>query len=154
MWDIVPLFFGRKLPERLHEEYGNTHQFFGSLAWDEDNSPILPVVCEENSKLYIGVRDEERMFADLEKMVEQLVNRCQGRQLYAVFHADCAARGRWTLDRVLKDEIIHKMQYPLIKDTTAPWLGLYGFGEFARLGNRNRFHMYTTSLFIILKKEK
>lgn len=153
MWDLPPLFMGRELPSYLHEEYGNTHQFFGTLGWDEDNSLILPIVCKENSKLHFGVRDEEKMFADLDKMIEQLAQRCQGRQPYAVFHADCAARGRWTLDRVLKDEIIHRMQYPLVKDTNVPWLGLYGFGEFARLGNRNRFHMYTTSLFIILKKE-
>ena len=153
VWDIAPTFMGRKLPNRLHEEYGNTHQFFNGLTWDENNSPILPVVCKESSKLYIGVRDEERMFADLDKMVEQLVQRCQGRRPYAVFHADCAARGRWSLDRVLKDEIIHRMQYPLIKDANIPWLGLYGFGEFARLGNKNRFHMFTTSLFVVLKKE-
>lgn len=151
-WDLVPMFMGRKLPDYLHEEYGNTHQFFGTLGWDEEITPVLPVVSKENSKLYFGVRDEERMFADLDKMVQQLVDKCGGRQPCAVFHADCAARGRWTLDRVLKDEIIHRMQYPLMKDAKIPWLGLYGFGEFARLGSRNRFHMYTTSLFIILKK--
>jgi small ligand-binding sensory domain FIST len=94
------------------------------------------------------------MFADLDKMVKSLVERCRGRKPVAVFHADCAARGRWSFNRVLKDEIVRRMQYPLIQDTDVPWLGLYGFGEFALLGGRNTFHMYTTSLFIILKKER
>ena len=93
------------------------------------------------------------MFADLDKMVEQLIERCQGRKPYAVFHADCGARGRFSFNRVLKDEIISRMQYPLIQDEDIPWLGLYGFGEYAQLGGRNRFHMATTSLFVILKRD-
>jgi small ligand-binding sensory domain FIST len=104
-------------------------------------------------KLWNVVRDEEKMFEDLDKMINQLLERFNGRQPYAVFHADCSARGRWSFNRVLKDEIIRKMQYPLTQDSDVPWLGLYGFGEFARLGGRNRFHMITTSLFVILKKE-
>ena len=87
-------------------------------------------------------------------MVKSLVERCRGRKPYAVFHADCAARGRFSFNRVLKDEIVRRMQYPLIQETDVPWLGLYGFGEFALLGGRNQFHMYTTSLFVILKKER
>ena len=94
------------------------------------------------------------MFADLDKMVEQIIERCKGRKPYAVFHADCAARGRWSFNRVLKDEIIQRMQYPLIQDTNVPWLGIYGFGEFSQLGGKNRFHMFTTSLFVILKKQQ
>lgn len=151
-WDLVPLFTGWELPEKLHEEYGNTHQFFSNFATDKKSRMRFPVSREAESKFYMGVRDEERMFTDLDLMLKQLVDRCGGRKPYAVFHADCAARGRWSFNRVLKDEIIHRIQYPLIEDTNTPWLGLYGFGEFARLGNRNRFHMYTTSLFIILKK--
>jgi len=112
----------------------------------------VPVVCPEGTKLWNTERDEDRMFKDLNKMVEQLIERCKGRKPYAVFHADCAARGRWSFNRVLKDEIVSRMQYPLIQDEDVPWLGMYGFGEFARLGGRNQFHMFTTSLFVILKK--
>jgi small ligand-binding sensory domain FIST len=108
----------------------------------------------KGKRAWIAVRDEERMFADLDKMVAQLIERCKGRKPYAVFHADCAARGRWSLNRVLKDEIVRRMQYHLVQDTNVPWLGIYGFGEFAQLGGRNRFHLYTTSLFVILKKQE
>jgi hypothetical protein len=145
-------WFAQELPEDLHNEYGNTNILFGPFGKDVDGSLLVPVVCPEGTKLWNAVRDEERMFEDLDNMVEQLIERCKGRKPYAVFHADCAARGRLSMNRVLKDEIIRRMQHPLIQDMDVPWLGIYGFGEFAQLGGRNRFHMYTTSLFVILKK--
>lgn len=146
-------WFAQELPEELRNEYGNTHILSGAFEKYEDGSLLLPVVCPEGMKLWNAARDEERMFEDLDTMVEQIIGRCEGRKPYAVFHADCVARGRWSFNRVLKDEIVRRMQYPLMEDANVPWLGLYGFGEFARLGARNRFHMITTSLFVILKKE-
>ena len=146
------LWLAQKLPEELHDEYGNTHIISTVLKVDADSRVYGPVVYPEGTKLWNAERNEKRMFEDLDKMVEQLAKRCKGRKPLAVFHADCAARGRWSFNRVLKDEIVSRMQYPLIQDKDVPWLGIYGFGEFARLGGQNRFHMLTTSLFIILKK--
>ena len=122
------------------------HNPFGLEGWNVP-LPSHTVLAEE----YERMQQEARR--DLDKMIEQLNERCKGRQPSAVFHADCAARGRWSLNRVMKDEIIHRMQYPLIQDGTVPWLGMYGFGEFTQLGGRNRFHQFTTSLFLILRKE-
>ena len=93
---------------------------------------------------------QEPLFTEL---VAQLVDRCGGKKPYAVFHADCSFRGRWSLNSILKDEIIRRMQYPISQDTDVPWAGLYGYGEFAQLGGRNQFHMMTSSLLIMLKKE-
>jgi hypothetical protein len=147
------LWLAQKLPEELRDEYGNTHIIFAAFKVDADSSISGPVVFPEGTRIWNALRDEERMFADLDKMVEQLSKRCKGRKPLAVFHADCSARGRWSFNRVLKDEIISRMQYPLIQDKDVPWLGIYGFGEFTGLGGRNRFHMFTTSLFVILKKD-
>jgi small ligand-binding sensory domain FIST len=44
------------------------------------------------------------------------------------------------------------MQTPLFGGAAVgPWLGMYGFGEFARLGGRNQFHNYTTALYVITR---
>jgi hypothetical protein len=145
--------FAQELPDDLQHEYGNVHILFGAFHNFDDGSIHVPVMCPEGMILKHAVRDEERMFEDLDTMVEQIIERCAGRKPYAVFHADCTARGRFSLDRILKEEYIQRMQSPLIEDSDVPWLGLYGFGEFAQLGERNRFHMMTTALFVILKKE-
>jgi len=153
--EAVPaVLFGVELPEEMQKEYGNTHILCSAFEKYEDNSLHLPVVCPEGTKLWHIARDEERMFADLDNMVERLIERCKGRKPTAVFHADCSVRGRVTLNRILKDEIIRRMQHPLFQDADVPWLGLYGFGEVSRLGGRNRFHMISTALFVILKKEE
>ena len=33
-----------------------------------------------------------------------------------------------------------------------PWLGMYGFGEYARLGGRNAYHNYTTALGALYRR--
>ena len=97
-------------------------------------------------------RDEERIFRNLDVMMRQVRAAIGDSRIAAVFHADCGARGRLTLDRVAKDEIVRAMQAPLARDgVTPPWLGMYGFGEFARLGGRNQFHNYTTALYVIYR---
>jgi len=144
-------WFAEELSFEEQQDYGNTHILRGAFAKGEDGSLLMPVICREGTKFWNAMRDEERMFADLDQMVEDLAERCEGREICAVFHADCVGRGRLSLNQILKDEIVRRMQYPLIQDSDAPWLGLYGFGEFARLGGRNLFHMITTSLFVILR---
>ncbi len=45
------------------------------------------------------------------------------------------------------------MQFPLSTDgVVPPWLGMCGFGEFARLGGTNTYHNYTTTLYAICRK--
>jgi small ligand-binding sensory domain FIST len=71
----------------------------------------------------------------------------------AVFQADCLARGRRLFNRVMKDELVHRMQQPFAKDgSVPPWFGMYGFGEYARLGGRNTYHNYTTALAAIYRR--
>jgi hypothetical protein len=86
-------------------------------------------------------------------MMGQLTQRAAGRKPVAVFHADCLARGRFLFNRVMKEELVSRMQFPLSRDgVVPPWLGMYGFGEFARLGGANVYHNYTTALYVIHRR--
>ncbi len=146
-----------ELPEELHEEYGSKYIIreyggsFGSVL--KDGSIYVTVSCPEGTKLWLMKRDEKGIFEGVDRMVEQIVQRCEGRRPVAVFHADCAARGRLLFNRILKDEIVGRMQYPLCKDENVPWLGFYGGGEFTMIGGRNQIHAFTTSLYIILRRD-
>lgn len=100
-----------------------------------------PTGIEEGTSLWLTVRDEARIFKDLSRMMDHLVSRTAGAGIAAVFHADCLARGRHTLPRILKEELVAGMQEPPSESgRIPPWLGMYGFGEFARLGGRNTYH--------------
>ena len=151
--DTIPIgALAEELPEELHEEYGSTHILRVIAKKEDDGSIYMPVDCPEGRKLWITQRDEKLIFDTLEQTMGEIVEQMKGRKPIAVFHTDCLARGKWLFNRVLKDEIVSRMQYPVCKDEDVPWLGMYGLGEFAMLGGRNCFHNYTTSLYVIVKR--
>lgn len=145
--------FGAALPESLHAEYGNQHVLYVPFGVDEQRQSFyLAVTIEEGTMLWLTQRDEGRMFDGLDRMMDDVVRRLGGRKPVAVFHTDCAARGRMSFNLIEKDEIISRMQRPLMGDAAVPWLGLYGFGELTMLGGRNRFHNQTTSVYALVRR--
>ncbi|MBP8867875.1 MAG: hypothetical protein KBG62_07210, partial [Propionivibrio sp.] len=63
------------------------------------------------------------------------------------------ARGRFLFNKVIKDEIIAMMQSSLSNDgEVPPWLGMYGFGEYARLDGKNAYHNYSTALMVLYRE--
>lgn len=147
---IPPGAVGMALSPDLAKEYGDSHLLRVITRRLPDGTFLMPVTCPVGTRLALMRRDEERIFKNLDVMMQQIRAAIGSRSIVGVFHADCGARGRLMLDRVAKDEIVKAMQSPLFpNENTGAWLGMYGFGEFARLGGRNRFHNYTTALYVI-----
>lgn len=142
------------LPEEYHQAYENQHILRVVVKVDEeDRSFYMPVDCPEGARLWLTQRDETLIFWGLEQMINKLSRRIQGKKIAAVFHTDCAARGRAMFNKIVKDEIIEKMQAPLMQGQRVPWLGMYGFGEFTQLNGKNLFHNYTTSIYVLVRGE-
>jgi hypothetical protein len=149
---IPPGAVGVALSRAEAAEYGDSHLLRVITRCLPDGTLFMPVTSPAGTRLALMRRDEERIFRNLDVMMRQMRAAIGDSRIAAVFHADCGARGRLTLDRVAKDEIVRAMQAPLARDgKTPPWLGMYGFGEFARLGGHNRFHNYTTALYVIYR---
>ena len=149
---IPPGAVGVALSPKVAAEYGDSHLLRVITHRDSDGSFLMPVTCDTGTELMLMRRDEERIFRNLDTMMDQIRTAMGQREVVAVFHADCGARGRLTLDRVAKDEIVKAMQTPLQKEgLTPPWLGMYGFGELARLDGQNQFHNYTTALYVLVR---
>jgi hypothetical protein len=150
---IPPGALGEALEPALAAEYGDSHLLRVVTHRTDSGGFLMPVGCPVGTRLALMRRDEPRIFRNLDVMMGQVVDAVGGRTVVAVFHADCGARGRLTLDRVSKDEIVQRMQTPLAEaGAVPPWIGMYGFGEIARLGGRNRFHNYTTALYVITRR--
>jgi hypothetical protein len=143
--------FAKELPEELQEEYGSKYILFGIMGKNEDNSIIIPNTSEEGMKIWLTRRDEKKMFDGVDQFVQWILESLNGKKPLAVFHADCVMRGRFSLNRILKDEIINQMQVPLCKGEKIPWLGLYSGGEFAMIGKQNFLHGFSSSLFVIYR---
>ncbi len=143
-----------RLPEALAAEYGNPHILRVVTSHDDSGAMHYATTIEEGTDLWLTVRDEDRIFSDMDRLTARLVRETGGVTPVAVFHADCLARGRHMFNRILKEELVSRMQAPFTEgDETPPWLGMYGFGEFARLGGQNEFHNYTTALYVLYRRD-
>jgi len=151
--DTIPIgALAERLSPELAAEYGNDHILRVVTKREADGTMHYATTCPVGTRLWLTLRDEARIFNDMDRMMDQMVERIAGRDIVAVFHADCLARGRFLFNRVMKEELVERMQYPLSRDgQVPPWLGMYGFGEFARLGGSNEYHNYTTAIYAICR---
>ena len=137
-----------RLPPEMAAEYGNEHILRAVTLHDPDDAMHFPTTCVEGTPLWLTVRDEARIFNELDRMLQALQAEAGGRKPVAVFQADCGARGRMLFNRIMKEELVQRLQHPFSTDGAAPpWLGMYGFGEFARLAGINTYHNYTCLLY-------
>ena len=143
---------GELLPEDLHETYNNQHILRVVVKVDTDQSFYMPVDCPVGTRLWITERNEEKIFSGVSKLMDNMTDQIRNRDIIAVFHTDCAARGRAMFNKISKEEIIGVMQKPLMNGHKIPWLGMYGYGEFTLLNNKNYFHNYTSSIYALVKK--
>ncbi len=146
--DTIPIgALAQRLPAELAQEYGNEHILRVVTHYTAAGEIVYATTIEAGTQMWLTVRDEERIFADMDRMMQALVDRNPDSDPVAVFQADCLARGRRLFDRVMKEELVEHMQQPLSGRGVLPaWFGIYGFGEYARLGGRNEYHNYTTAL--------
>jgi hypothetical protein len=151
--DSIPIgALAEELSPELAKEYGNKH-ILTVVTKHVGDTMLYAKSVHEGTKLWLTTRDEELIFDQMDVMVKKLSKRIEGKEVVAVFHADCLARGRFLFNRILKEELVNRMQYPFLKDGECPpWLGMYGFGEIARLGGKNTYHNYTTALYVIYRK--
>jgi len=152
--DLIPILaLGVELSETEQEEYDNECLLRAPLIVSEDlQSFIFPAPLPEGTIIVSCQRDEKYLFEGMDGIPVRLLKQLGDCEPVAVFQMDCMARGRLTTGLIEKDEIIGSLQDQVFKNKEIPWLGDYGFGEFAQLGGINRFHNYTTSLSMLVRK--
>jgi hypothetical protein len=143
-----------ELPEKYHDEYGSRHKVAAGLIPGADGSIFTLFPSPEGSKLWLTRRNEQNIFDGVDWMMNRIIERLKGRVPLAVFHADCQARGRLLFNRIMKDEIINRLQFPICKGENIPWLGMYGGGEITPLGGKNHVHIYTSSLYVLVRRKE
>lgn len=145
--------FGRKLPEEYREEYGSDFiSFTGIPMVTEEGAVISSTPMQEGEKIWLLKREEKAIFDGAGHLNKVLLQKLNGKELKAVFQADCALRGKITLDRIAKDEYFSMVHSNLTGGKDVPWLGLYGAGEYAQINGTNFAHVFTTSLCAIVER--
>ena len=152
--ETIPIgALAEELPPELAEEYGNPHILRAITKYYEDGSMYNATTCEAGLKLWLTMRDEDLIFSEQQRALDFLKEKIGDSKPVAVFQTDCLARGRYLFNKVIKDEIIAMMQGALSSDgDVPPWVGMYGFGEYTRLGGKNYYHNYSTALMVLYRE--
>jgi hypothetical protein len=154
--DTIPIgALGEKLSDELAKEYGNDH-LLRVVTKSNEQGMYYATGCPIGTELWLTDRDEDLIFSEMTRIVDEIKKTIGNSEVVAVFHADCLARGRFLFNRIIKEELVGRMQFPFYNDKgeCPPWLGMYGFGEFARLGGKNTYHNYTTALYVLYRSKK
>lgn len=144
-------FLANEVPAPLQDAFGE--QYYLNVLIGDAKTGVLSCnrTIRQGSYFYLAKRDEELMFKGVDHIAQQIAGHLEGKKPAAVFHADCIIRGRMSFDRVLKDEIVARMQYPISQGQKIPWLGFYSGGEFAHIGGENIFNIFTTTLNVLYR---
>jgi hypothetical protein len=147
-------FLANEVPAPLQNAFGE-HYYLNVLIGDAKTGVLsCNRTVRQGSYFYLAKRDEELMFQGVDHIAQRIAGHLEGKKPAAVFHADCIIRGRMSFDRVLKDEIVARMQYPICRGQKIPWLGFYSGGEFARIGGKNIFNIFTTTLNVLYRNDE
>ncbi|MDR0425965.1 MAG: FIST C-terminal domain-containing protein [Clostridiales bacterium] len=144
---------GELLSDEDAADYGNTHLM--RLILNHEGEVIhYPTDIKAGTKLWFTQRDEALIFSEQEKALKILKGQIGTGVPVAVFQTDCIARGRIMPTRLAREDLLELIQSAFLQPdgSVPPWLGNYGLGEFGRLGGKNAFHTYTTSLLILYRK--
>jgi hypothetical protein len=137
------------LLEKLPDEYStiyDTHIARAPASKLPDGSIQLLAEIATGAKIQMGRRDPDKISMNAGKMAERIKSMLGHRKPIAVFHFDCAARGKLCFGNEAKEKGIDVIQDVLGKDI--PWLGLYSYGEIGPISGINYFHNGTVSLCI------
>ena len=151
--ETIPIgAIAEELPAGAAEEYGNLHLLRAVTKYDEDGAIYSNATCPVGQKLWLTMRDENLIFSEQKRSLDYIKTSVGKGHIAAVFQTDCLARGRLLFNKVMKDELVMLLHTELSNDgVVPPWIGMYGFGEFTRLGGKNEYHNYSTALLVLYR---
>jgi hypothetical protein len=141
-----------KIPDEYCKDLGYSYSLSPLFRSEEGNDILYLDNIKEGSTLFLAKRDEELMFQGVDQIAQRIAKHLIHKELVAVFHADCLIRGRFSVNRILKEEIVGRMQNPICSGKKIPWLGFYSGGEFAMIGGKNWVNGFTTTISILYRE--
>lgn len=153
--DTLPIgALAEELPPDLALDYGNTHILRFVNRRGPEGSLFLPAAAPPGTRFWLTIRDERRIDTDLTRLLNVLNGEVRMGLPAAVLQADCMARESF-LFRDVAERMTVRMQSALASgpgtEDVPPWLGLYGYAEYAPLGGRNACHNYSTALAVLYR---
>jgi hypothetical protein len=142
------LDLGIKLPDDMATEY-DKYIIRAPLSQNPDGSLNFATEIPVGTKVKIIRRNAEKISMGAKNMAERIKAKLGDKIPIAVFHVDCAARGKMFFGDDVKEKGIDVLQDTFGKNI--PWLGLFACGELAPIKNVNYYHNQTAVICVIYK---
>jgi hypothetical protein len=142
------LDFGIKLPDHLATEY-DRYLIRAPMSQNADDSLNFATEIPEGTMVQVIRRDADKTSQGARAMAGRMRDALSGREIVAVLHIDCAARGRMFFGEEVKAKGIDVLQDTLGKDL--PWCGVYACGEIAPIKGVNYYHNQTAVLCVLYR---
>jgi len=147
-------FLATEFPADMREAFGYDYYLTSIWGDPEAGSIISLIESEEGMVFYLAKRDEELMFEGVDRIAQRISDHVRGKTPVAVFHSDCLIRGKLSFNRDLKDELLKRMQTTICGDKRIPWFGFYASGEFSRIGGKNGWNGFTSTLSMLYRNNE
>jgi hypothetical protein len=144
---IVNLCLGFKSPKALEESYDEFIIRFMPSKDDRTGSVSIPTEVTPGTRVWMTRRDPEKMFRGVEQLAERLRAQMGSTPPRAVFHFDCAGRGKTMFREQDRTRLITRLQE--LVSPTVPWIGFYTYGEIGPVNRQNHFHNYSAVVSVL-----
>ncbi len=137
----VYLAMGIRAPETMRH-YDDYLIRFMPMRDDAAGSVYVPTEIAVGTKFFMTRRDREKIEQGNLRLADEIKQGLGGQKARFLLQIECIGRGQVIFNDAEKQKLMREMQHNVAGES-APWFGVYTYGEFAPVGGVNSFHNYS-----------
>lgn len=137
----VYLALGIRAPESMRH-YDDYLIRFMPMRDDAAGSVYVPTEIAVGTRFFMTRRDHAKIQQGNARLAEEIKQGLGGTKPRFLLQIECIGRGQVIFNDAEKQKLMREMQRS-VGGESAPWFGVYTYGEFAPVGGINSFHNYS-----------
>lgn len=137
----VYLAIGIRAPETMRH-YDDYLIRFMPMRDDAAGSIYVPTEIAVGTRFFMTRRDHDKIEQGNVRLADEIKSGLGGQKPRFALQIECIGRGQVIFNDAEKQKLMREMQQN-IGGESAPWFGVYTYGEFAPVGGVNSFHNYS-----------
>lgn len=137
----VYLAIGIRAPETMRH-YDDYLIRFMPMRDDASGSVYVPTEIAVGTRFFMTRRDHDKIQQGNLRLAEEIKLGLGGSKPRFLLQIECIGRGQVIFNDTEKQKLMREMQRN-VGGESAPWFGVYTYGEFAPVGGINSFHNYS-----------
>jgi hypothetical protein len=137
----VYLAIGIRAPETMRH-YDDYLIRFMPMRDDASGAVYVPTEIAVGTRFFMTRRDHEKIQLGNARLAEEIKLGLGGAKPRFLLQIECIGRGQVIFNDTEKQKLMREMQRS-VGGESAPWFGVYTYGEFAPVGGLNSFHNYS-----------